>query len=64
MAQRALTPEGGKGDHVGTRLPRGERDRVDGLARRRGLTRAEFVRAVLLDAVAADEPQEVAAQAS
>lgn len=55
MAQKPLSPEGGRGDLVAARLPRGSGDRIERVARQRGLTRSEYVRSVLQAAIEADE---------
>ena len=63
MAQQPLTPEGGESEKLFTRLPRGEMARIDEAAKKRGLTRSQFVRLILSQA-AYDEDQEVTASAS
>ena len=66
MAQRPLSPGGGRGEVISARYPLGTEDRVDHAAARLGLTRSEFVRRALLGALEVDPEtsQEVAAQAS
>jgi uncharacterized protein (DUF1778 family) len=59
-----LTPEGGESEKLFTRLPRGEMARIDQAAKKRGLTRSQFVRLVLSQAAYDDEDQEVTASAS
>jgi hypothetical protein len=64
IPQKPLTPGGGPGDLVSAKLPRGSGAAIDRIAHERGITRSEFVRTVLLAALDAEIPQEVAAQAS
>lgn len=64
---RALTPDGGIGEHVGTRLAKGERDELDDLAQLRGLSRAQYARLALRNQMEADRARtarEVTAEAS
>ncbi len=64
MAQKPLV-EGGDGTKtVATRLPLGDRARLDALVERQGRSSAEFVRAAILDALEAAEQREVSAKAS
>jgi hypothetical protein len=64
MGKRPLTNTGGIADHVGTRLPRGSRARIDALVRDSGLTRGEFMRTAILNAIEDAERREVDAKAS
>jgi predicted DNA-binding protein len=64
MSQRALNSNGGKAEKVFARVPDADIDRLNRLAARQGLTRSEYVRRALEAAIAADEAQEVAAEAS
>ena len=59
MAQKPITPEGGEAERVTTRLPRGAGTRIEQLARSQGLTRSEYVRALVLAHL-----EEVGAEAS
>ena len=59
MAQKAITPGGGEADRVFARLPRGAGTRIEGLARSEGLTRSEYLRALVLAHL-----EEVGAEAS
>jgi hypothetical protein len=64
MGKRPLTNTGGIADHVGTRLPRGSRARIDELVKDSGLTRGEFMRKAILDAIENAEQREVETKAS
>jgi uncharacterized protein (DUF1778 family) len=63
MAQQPLTPEGGESERLYARVPRGEIARIEQAAKRRGMTRSEFIR-LALSQVAYDEDPEVTASAS
>ena len=64
MAQQPLTPEGGESERLYARVPRGEIARIEQAARKRGLTRSEFIRLALAQVAYDGEDQEVTASAS
>ena len=55
MAQQPLTPQGGKAEKVYAKVPRGEVARIDQAAKRRGMTRSQFIRLVLSQATHNEE---------
>lgn len=61
MAQRPLTPDGGKAEKLFGAFPRGSAERIDRVAAKHGMSRSELVRIAVLQLV---EAEEVAAQAS
>lgn len=64
MGKRPLNPEGGRAEKIYARCPNGTGDRIAHLAARRGLSRSTYIREVVLEAIQADEAQEVAQEAS
>jgi hypothetical protein len=55
MARHPLTPQGGEAEKVYAKVPRGEVARIDQAARRRGMTRSQFIRLVLSQATHGEE---------
>jgi Ribbon-helix-helix protein, copG family len=64
MAQKPLSPEGGRAPFLRSRVAHADFDRLDRAARRLGLTRSEYVRSALLERLDRDEAEEATAKAS
>lgn len=64
MSRKAVSPEGGQGDLVATRFPRGTKQRIAAAARQQNMTPAQYVRSLLLEDLDDKLPQEVAPKAS
>jgi hypothetical protein len=65
MAQRALSPNGGRATHVGLRIAPEDFVLLEQAAERRGVDRSHFVREALAKAIAEElRCQEVSAEAS
>lgn len=59
IPRQSISPEGGQSEQVSIRFPRGWGARIDQIARHRGMTKSELIRAALEPVIATeDTPQE------
>jgi hypothetical protein len=54
MGTKPISPDGGRGDFIAARMPRGTEADIDELARNKGLTRSQYVRLTLLAQIEKD----------
>jgi hypothetical protein len=64
MSRKAVSPEGGHGDLVATRFPRGTKERIAEVAKQHNMTPPQYLRAVLLADLDRQHVEEVAPKAS
>ena len=53
IPQKALSPEGGRAEHITVKLPRGWRSAVEHIAQEQGMTKSEYIRSLLV----AEDPE-------